>query len=200
MALVLFTSCGNTSKTRSTKSTTTNTSVNTETTASASTSSNTEMKMDASKPAMQENGMIVGLFHESDLQQEPFATWFNSGFESYEPNTEAMSTIKDNISNYEIIAFMGTWCPDSRREVPKFFKLLEDANYPMDKLTIYGVDRSKITPDNKQEKWELNRVPTFIFLKNGQEVNRFVERPRESLEQDIAKIVSSAEYSNSYAN
>ena len=50
-----------------------------------------------------------------------------------------------------------------------------------------------------EEKMNLNRVPTIIFYKNGKEVNRFVEFAQESLEEDIAKIVSGKDYKNSYA-
>ena len=40
----------------------------------------------------------------------------------------------------------------------------------------------------------------FIFYKDGEEVNRFVEYSQgESIEEAIAKIVSGKEYKNSYA-
>ncbi|MCF4102395.1 thioredoxin family protein [Gillisia sp. M10.2A] len=146
-----------------------------------------------------QQGMLVGEFKKEDLQQEPFASWFNSGYEGFTPSAEAMKTIKKNIGDYKIVAFMGTWCPDSRRETPKLFKILDDAGYDLSNLIIYGVDRRKSTPEKIETEYALNRVPTFIFLKNGKEVNRFVEYPQESIEADIAKIVSGEEYSNSYA-
>jgi len=146
-----------------------------------------------------QNGMLLGEFSKEDLQKEPFANWFNSGYDKLSPKEEAMETIKNNISNYEIVAYMGTWCPDSRRETPKLFKILDKAGYDLDKLTIYGVDHSKTTKGKTEEQWNVKRVPTIIFLKDGKEVNRFVEYPKESIEEDIAKIVSGEEYSNSYA-
>lgn len=147
-----------------------------------------------------EQGMLVGKFTKEDLQQEPYASWFDGGYETFEPSDETMETISKNVSEYEITAFMGTWCPDSRREVPEFFKILDEAGYDLSKLTIIGVDRSKSTPENLEEGWELNRVPTFIFTKDGKEVNRYVEYAKESIEKDIAKIVSDKEYNNAYAN
>ena len=51
-----------------------------------------------------------------------------------------------------------------------------------------------------EEELDLDRVPTIIFYKNGEEVNRFVEYAREeSIEEDLAKIVSGKPYKNSYA-
>lgn len=143
--------------------------------------------------------MIVGKFEKEDLQQEPFATWFNKGYEEYTPSPEAIAEIKQNISNYEIVGFVGTWCPDSRREIPKFYKILDEAGYDLSKLTMVGVTRGKTTPDNLEEGYDMHRVPTFIFMKDGKEVNRFVEYARETTEQDIARIVSGQDYKNSYA-
>lgn len=147
-----------------------------------------------------EQAMLVGKFKKENLMQEPYASWFNSGYENFEPADEAMETIRENITEYEITAFMGTWCQDSRREVPKFFKILDEAGYDLSKLTIIGVNRSKSTPENLEEGWELTRVPTFIFTKDGKEVNRFVEYSKKSIEEDIAEIVSGKEYSNAYIN
>lgn len=181
MILTLVTSCGNTNGTTKTQK------------------EQTEVAAKDKPTAVIQQGMLIGEFSKEDLQKEPFSTWFNSGYEEFSPNQEAIETIKKNISEYEVVAYMGTWCPDSRREIPKLFKILDEAGYNLDKLSIYGVDRSKTTPEKSEEKWNIKRVPTIIFLKDGKEVNRFVEYPKESIEADIAKIVSGKEYSNSYA-
>ncbi len=144
--------------------------------------------------------MLIGKFTKEDLQQAPYSRWFNNGYTNFNPSEEAMGTIKNNISEYEIIAFMGTWCADSRREIPKLYKILDEAGYDLSKLTIIGVDRNKVTPEETEAAWDLDRVPTLIFMKDGKEVNRFVEYPRASIEEDIANIVSGQEYNNSYFN
>ncbi len=153
---------------------------------------------EAVETTSEEQSMIVGEFVKEDLQQGDFAAWFNSGYEDYEPSAEAMETIKNNISEFEIVGFMGTWCPDSRREVPHFFKILDEAGYDLSKLKMVGVTRNKTTPENLEEGYDMQRVPTFIFMKNGKEVNRYVEYPRESIEADIAQIVSDEDYKHSY--
>lgn len=144
--------------------------------------------------------MIVGKFTKEDLLKPPFATWFEKGYNDYQPKAEAIATIKNNISNYEIVGFVGTWCPDSRREIPKLYKILEEAGYDLSKLTMVGVTRGKSTPENLEEGYNMHRVPTFIFIKDGKEINRFVEYEVETIEDDIAKIVSGQEYKNPYAN
>lgn len=144
--------------------------------------------------------MLIGKFTKEDLQKAPYARWFNHGYTNFSPSGDAMETIKNNISEYEIMAFMGTWCADSRREIPKLFKILDKAGYDTSKLTMIGVDRNKVTPGKMEADWDLDRVPSVIFLKDGKEVNRFVEYPRTSIEEDIASILSGEEYKNSYFN
>ncbi len=180
LLFALITACGNTNET-----------------AKATTAENTTK---VETPVDIQQSMIVGKFTKEDLQKEPFAAWFENGYNTYEPSTDAMETIKEHIGDYEIVGFIGTWCPDSRREIPKMFKILEDAGYDLSKLTMVGMTRGKSTPENLEEGYNMQRVPTFIFMKDGKEVNRFVEYPVESIEADIAKIVSGQEYKHSYAN
>lgn len=145
--------------------------------------------------------MLLGKFEKEDLQQKPFSTWFESGYETYTPEAEAVKTIQENIDDYEIKVFMGTWCGDSKREVPKLIKLLDEVNYDYNKVELVAVDRNKTTPSKVEEELEILYVPTIIFYKDGEEINRFVEYPQgDSFEEDIARIVSGKEYKNSYAD
>ena len=98
--------------------------------------------------------------------------------------------------------FMGTWCGDSKRQVPKFYKILEASNFPMDQFTAVAVSREadlyKQSPQHEEEGLNIVRVPTFIFLKNGKEVNRIIEKPIETLEKDIEKIITANNYKSNY--
>lgn len=143
--------------------------------------------------------ILTGKISKDDLQSEPHNSWFAETYENYEPAQEPLEQISNNVDEYEIEVFMGTWCGDSRREVPKLFKLLEEADYNMDRLTVYAVDRNKNLPENVEAPTEFEMVPTIVFYKNGEEVNRFVEFPQETIEKDIAKIVSGQDYKNPYA-
>ncbi|MDT0647500.1 thioredoxin family protein [Zunongwangia sp. F260] len=149
--------------------------------------------------AVYQKDMLLGEFQREELEEEPFSRWFESGYSDYDPKDEAMQTIKENISDYEITLVMGTWCVDSKRETPKFFKILDEADYDTEQLTAIAVDTNKDVPGNIEKDLDARRVPTIIFYKNGKEVNRFVEYPQESIEEDIAKIVSGEDYSHSYA-
>lgn len=147
-----------------------------------------------------QNTLPVGEMDKKDLLEPPHSSWFKPNLENYEPDSEAMKVIKTNLPEYEVKIFMGTWCSDSKREVPKFYKILELADYDMEKVALYGMDRQKTTPKNLQDVYDIKRVPTIIFYQNGEETNRFVEYPQETMEEDIAKIVSGEMYEHSYFN
>ena len=93
---------------------------------------------------------------------------------------------------------MGTWCGDSKRETPTFYKILDETNYNYNNLELVTVDRSKTTPDGLEKGYDVVRVPTFIFYKDGKEIGRYVEYARESLEEDMLAILSGKDYKHSY--
>ena len=146
----------------------------------------------------EQGDILVGSIQKDDLSQAPHSAWFEPTYQAYEPSPQALETIKNNIGEYDIKIFMGTWCGDSRREVPKFYKLLEKSNYDLDKLEVQAVRYDKTLPNDLQKQYDIHHVPTIIFYKNGEEVDRFVEYAQDSLEEDIAKIVSGEDYQDPY--
>ena len=85
---------------------------------------------------------------------------------------------------------MGTWCPDSRREVPRFMRILDVWKFHLTKVTFIGVDNAKLSPVGEYEKLKIQRVPTFIIYKNNIEAGRIIENPVTSLEQDMVNILT----------
>jgi thiol-disulfide isomerase/thioredoxin len=144
------------------------------------------------------DGNLVGIAQKSDFEKAPHNTWFLKNYKDYTPDIAVINQLKPLLNNVKIKAVMGTWCGDSRRETPHFYKVLEAAGFDFKNLTMITVNRSKATPDNDQEGLEIERVPTFIFYKNGQEINRFVEYPRETLEKDFLRILQENGYKHSY--
>lgn len=144
------------------------------------------------------SGHLVGLANKAMFSQAPYQTWFNNYYNNYKPNDAVIKKISKHINDYKIKGFIGTWCGDSKRETPKFYKILELTGFDKNRFDLATVNRSKKTPDNLQEGLNIIKVPTFIFYKNGKEVGRFVEYPRETIEKDVLKIVSGQDYKHSY--
>ncbi len=70
--------------------------------------------------------MLIGETEKNDFESPDFADWYNAEYTDYEPDEFIIEEIKSNINDVSIQIFMGTWCSDSRREVPSFLKILEN--------------------------------------------------------------------------
>ena len=144
-------------------------------------------------------GDLVGFANKESFNQAPYNNWFNQKFDTYKPDPSTIVSLKKGLKGIKIKGFMGTWCGDSKRETPRFYKILEQAGFNLNNFDLVTVNRSKKTPDNLQEGLNIKRVPTFIFYKDGKEIGRYVEYARESLEKDILNIVLGKAYKHSYS-
>ena len=145
---------------------------------------------------------LLGPINKEGLQKEAYKDWFNKNYDAYIVNEALVKTFKDSLSQYKIKVFLGTWCGDSKKEVPRFYKVLETANYTMGQLEVFALDNEKEHykqgPNGEEKGYNIHRVPTFIFYKDGKEVNRIVEHPIETFERDIEKIVTNKRYAYNY--
>ena len=76
--------------------------------------------------------ILVGTTDFAELRAAPFSDWFDPVYLSFTPDPENVETLKSLLEDVEIVVYMGTWCEDSHREIPKFVKLLEAAEYPLE--------------------------------------------------------------------
>jgi thiol-disulfide isomerase/thioredoxin len=98
--------------------------------------------------------------------------------------------LKIKLDDVDIKIVMGTWCSDSRTEVPHFYKILDEINYPEEKVTLINVNRDKQGLEKEVEGLDINFVPTFILYRAGEEVGRIIEMPYETLEKDMLELVT----------
>ncbi len=148
---------------------------------------------------------LIGEMNQASLETEPYASWYTKNYGNYNPNVEIIEELKDPIQDYEIEAYFGTWCGDSKRDVPRFYKILDASGYNLNRLQIVAVgnegDLYKKSPNGETNGKDITNVPTFIFYKDGEEVNRIVENKMgTSLEEDMLKIVTGQSYSHKYAD
>ena len=145
--------------------------------------------------------MILGEFKQNELTKNKYADWYLPEYTDYEVESVKLKGLEDKVSQYEIVTFVGTWCEDSKRELPRLYKILESVNYPIEsKMKVYGVNRLKQTTKGDEEGKVITHVPTIIFYKDGKEVGRIVETPVTGyLEEDIAMIVKGTPLTPNYA-
>jgi thiol-disulfide isomerase/thioredoxin len=156
-------------------------------TAAVTVTDNVPVQPDFSDPST----WLIGNFDPGRLLKAPYSAWYIKEFEEYQFNTEAINLLMDkNKAGISIKIVMGTWCPDSRREVPRFMKILDIWQFPLSELTFVGVNNAKLSPVVDFDKLDIKRVPTFIIYKNNIEAGRIIEIPATSLEQDMVNILS----------
>lgn len=148
----------------------------------------------------QENGQsfLIGQIDIAGLSSKSYQNWYLTNQKAYEVDEKNISSAKADLAKHQILIFLGTWCGDSKREVPRFIKILEAADFPLENLKIVALDRRKEqykkSPNGEEWGLQIKRVPTFIFYKNGKETNRIIESPITTLEEDIKTIVTNREY------
>jgi thiol-disulfide isomerase/thioredoxin len=132
-----------------------------------------------------------GWIDRSTLMQ-PVHHQFKERYDTVQVEQQFVQMIKSVQDSVSTIVFLGTWCPDSRREVPHFLKIADETAFQSERIKLYALDRTKKSDDGLTEEYRIERVPTFIFLKHGEEVGRITEAPEKSLEQDMLMILAKA--------
>lgn len=146
---------------------------------------------------------LLGNITQADLERPPYSAWFNHGQSNYQPQVVPLKSLKPSLRDLEFVLFFGTWCGDSKREVPRMLKLLEAAGVSEKKIRLIALDRRpgkyKTSPEGLEKKYRIKRVPTLIVLKNGREINCIVERPWSTLEEDLLRITRQESYLARYS-
>nr|BAL56790.1 peptidyl-prolyl cis-trans isomerase, cyclophilin-type domain protein [uncultured prokaryote] len=122
---------------------------------------------------------------------------FRQNRESYQPQEQWLSFLRKATSKYTVVVAMGTWCSDSREQVPRLLKIHEvlGQQSPFSQITLLGVDRGKkVVPHTLFPFGLVERVPTIVVTFGGAEVGRVVETPlAPTLEEDLVRILAPLE-------
>lgn len=149
-----------------------------------------------------ESPYLIGKIDKSGLRSDNYSQWFNQNFEDYQPDLNTLAQLSKLLNSFSIKVFLGTWCGDSKREVPRLYKILEACKFPDSQLEVIALsgkhDLYKQSPEQFEKNLNIHRVPTFIVYKSDKEINRIIEYPVESLEKDLLMIVTSNQYLPQY--
>ncbi|AXG69945.1 thioredoxin [Kordia sp. SMS9] len=143
--------------------------------------------------------IITGVQTRKVIAAEPYDSWFAPTYATYSVDMETAEKVQPLLADVNVKIFMGTWCEDSQREVPQFYKILDLISIPENDVELITVDEDKVTPEHLEDGFDITNVPTFIFYKDGKELNRIVESPVTSLEKDMLSILSGEDYKHTYA-
>jgi thiol-disulfide isomerase/thioredoxin len=142
--------------------------------------------------------ILVGTASLDSLNNAPFSDWYEPALAAADPDPQKIEALTPLMEGVEIVLFLGTWCEDSQREVPKFVRILRETGYPEENVTVVSMTRDKTTPQNYEAGLEITNVPTFIFYRNGEEIGRIVEITIEDMESDMLKILRGEPYKHAF--
>jgi hypothetical protein len=111
-------------------------------------------------------------------------------YDKYQPEADMVEALKAKLgADMRIDVYLGLWCPDSRNNVPPFIKIIDRLGTGIP--VRYFSEPRKASKDVKYfvEELKVERVPTFVFYKDGKEIGRIIENPKLSLIEDIMEIV-----------
>lgn len=133
--------------------------------------------------------ILLGYCNREAFKDTSFSWWFNSVYDMYEVDSTTADSLRDKLNDLHVKIVMGTWCSDSRREVPKLFRILDYLKFPADKVSIITVGRDMKGRSNETDSLNIEKIPTIIFYRDKSELGRIIESPEVSLEKDMLKIL-----------
>lgn len=122
--------------------------------------------------------------------------WVAAGVEA-SPDAAAVQALAGVEPGGEVTVYLGTWCSDSKRELGRLWRGLDDAgvfdeaDLPF-ALEYVALDRDKADPAGRAASAGIEYVPTFVVTRGGEEVGRMVEESVDGIEHDLLALLSGA--------
>lgn len=131
-----------------------------------------------------EKQYLTGYYTWEEFQQK--AKWDKFVDEKYTPREKYMDSLAliSGRPPVRVQIFTGTYCPDSKKWIPRFYKLKPEL--PVGEVEIISVDTTKKDERKLGEQAGLKKIPTFIFYEeDGKEIGRITEKPKGRLEKRL---------------
>jgi cyclophilin family peptidyl-prolyl cis-trans isomerase/HEAT repeat protein len=116
--------------------------------------------------------------------------------QAYKPREKWLALLRTAKVRYGLVVAMGTWCSDSREQIPDLQAVLGalGERSPFDPPRLIGVDRSKSIDAKLFPYGPVELVPTIVVTAGSSEVGRIVESPKSgSIEEDLVRILAPIE-------
>jgi thiol-disulfide isomerase/thioredoxin len=145
--------------------------------------------VEVQQPLKKEEPALVGPATREQIEGAA-PEWVVAEVESH-PDAEAAQALAAVAPGAEVTIFLGTWCGDSRREVPRFWRGVDEAGGAVPfKVTYVTVDRQKKEPAGPVTENGIRFLPTFIVRRDGHEVGRIVETAPNGIEHDLLALLT----------
>ncbi len=117
-------------------------------------------------------------------EAEEIRRWTTHGHVSIFPDDFFSQALPESNSKSVIVFFYADWCGPCRAIEPVMAELARDyvGKVVFYQMTVDEPDKGKVT-----EKYGIQAVPTILFLRNGQEVERIIGAVSRSLLENAIK-------------
>lgn len=109
---------------------------------------------------------------------------FKKEYDSHVPESKDVNNF-NMLKGSDLVVFFGVWCHDSQREVPRLLKLIDMSGVNLNSVTLVAINQKKELPQSYQEQFKVKYTPTFFVLQQQQIIAELVEKPKNSITQDL---------------
>jgi thiol-disulfide isomerase/thioredoxin len=135
-----------------------------------------------------ETPVLVGPTTRDKIEAAP--EWTQAEVEA-RPEADASRELAEVAPGAEVEVFLGTWCGDSRRELPRLWKAMDSGSAAVNfQIRYIGVDHAKQEPAALLKENGVHYLPTFIVRRGGREVGRIVETAPHGIEKDLLALLT----------
>lgn len=144
-----------------------------------------QMMMDT----LRKRPVLIDFVDRDGLQTGEFAESYATEYADYQVDQSIADQLKTVMTGVEVTIVLGSWCGDSKEQLPRFLRLMDAIGFPEDNLVMIAVGSDKKARTIDAGIYAVQKVPTFIFYRMGKELGRIIETPRVSLEADMLRIL-----------
>lgn len=107
-----------------------------------------------------------------------------------QPDDAVLAKLAAVTPGAQIDIYLGSWCGDSRREVARFFNVLDHPSMANPPFTVRLYDLDRGFQERNDFDQGLIAVPTFVVTRDGHEVGRVVETSPTNIETELLRLLS----------
>lgn len=152
-----------------------------------------EPEVEAAAAAEDEPQPLVGPVARAEIEAHR-PDWVAAEVEA-SPDAQAVQALTRVEPGAVVTVYLGTWCSDSKRELARLWRGLDDAGVFDESELPFAVeyvalDREKADPAGRAAAAGIEYVPTFVVTRGGEEVGRMVEESVPGIEHDLLALLS----------
>ena len=134
--------------------------------------------------------VLSGQYQPEQVKAQSGLEWFGNGVATYAPDKKVIEQLRQSWTPaHSAVIVAGSWCPDTHRDLPSYYKALQAAGIPESSQSLWFVDRRFRKADGISKQYQVTSVPTFVVLKEGKEVGRFAGRPGIKVESELLRVL-----------